>query len=76
MLNDAVTNDWLLRSPFTKAKKGELITVAHESKRKITASADDEQKLLDQCKSERRKHLGTLIIAPLILAADKGNYYV
>jgi hypothetical protein len=24
MLNDAVVNDWLVRSPFVKAKKGEL----------------------------------------------------
>lgn len=26
-------NDWLVRSPFVKAKKGELIAVAHEAKR-------------------------------------------
>ena len=31
MLNDAVVNDWLVRSPFVKAKKGELIAIAHEA---------------------------------------------
>lgn len=31
MLNDAVVNDWLVRSPFSKAKKGELIAIAHEA---------------------------------------------
>jgi hypothetical protein len=73
MLNDAVTNDWLMRSPFTKAKKGELITVAHESKRKITASPDDEQKLLNQCNTEKRKHLKALIIAAVDTGCRQGE---
>ena len=35
MLNDAVTNDWLVRSPFVKAKKGELIA----NRNRITTKA-------------------------------------
>lgn len=33
MLNDTLVNDWLVRHPFVKAKKGELIAVVHEAKR-------------------------------------------
>src|ERR1044072_3922804 len=43
MLNDAVTNDWLVRSPFVKAKKGELIAIAHEAKRQVVLSSEDEK---------------------------------
>src|SRR5687768_17344843 len=42
MLNDAVVNDWLVRSPFAKAKKGELIAVAHEAKRQIVLTSENE----------------------------------
>jgi hypothetical protein len=42
MLNDAVVNDWLVRSPFVKAKKGELIAVAHEAKRQIVLTPENE----------------------------------
>lgn len=43
MLNDAVSSDWLMRSPFTKAKKGELIPVAHETQRTTVLSGEDEK---------------------------------
>jgi hypothetical protein len=46
MLNDAVVNDWLIRSPFVKAKKGELIAIAHEAKRQVVLTSENEQKLL------------------------------
>ena len=49
MLNDAVVNDWLVRSPFVKAKEGELIAVAHEAKRQIVVTSENEQKLLQAC---------------------------
>jgi integrase len=62
-----------MRSPFAKAKKGELITVAHESKRTITASHDDEQKLLDKCNTEKRKHLKALIIAAVDTGCRQGE---
>ena len=42
MLNDAVVNDWLVRSPFVKAKKGDLIAVAHEAKRQIVLTSENE----------------------------------
>ena len=45
MLNDAVVNDWLVRSPFVKAKKGELIAIAHEAKRQVVLTYENEQKL-------------------------------
>ena len=38
MLNDAVVNDWLVRSPFVKAKKGELIAVTHEASERIKSN--------------------------------------
>src|SRR5689334_16500907 len=33
ILNEAVINDWILVNPFSKAKPGELISIADERKR-------------------------------------------
>jgi integrase len=65
------TGFFVLRS--RKPRKGELITVAHESKRKIAASADDEQQLLDKCNTEKRKHLKALIIAAVDTGCRQGE---
>jgi len=65
MLNDAVVNDWLVRSPFVKAKKGELIAVAHEAKRQVVLSSENELKLLQACGTSRRRHLRAMIIAAI-----------
>ena len=65
MLNDAVVNDWLVRSPFVKAKKGELIAVAHEAKRQVVLSSENELKLLQACGISRRRHLRAMIIAAI-----------
>jgi|SRR5882724_38267 len=65
MLNDALTNDWLVRSPFSRAKRGELIPVAHETQRTTVLSLTDEKTLLDQCQTDSRRHLKALIIAAL-----------
>lgn len=73
MLNDAITNDWLVRSPFTKAKKGELIPVAHETKRDRVLSPEEEEKLLAQCETEKRRHLKALIIAGIDSGCRQGE---
>lgn len=73
MLNDAITNDWLVRSPFTKAKKGELIPVAHETQRTTVLSLADEKKLLAQCETNKRRHLRALIIAALDSGCRQGE---
>ena len=65
MLNDAVINDWLVRSPFSKAKKGELIAIAHEAKRQVVLSSENEQKLLQACSTSQRRHLRAMIIAAI-----------
>jgi hypothetical protein len=72
MLNDAVVNDWLIRSPFVKAKKGELIAVAHEAKRQIVLSSENEQNLLQACSTTRRRHLKAMIIADVEVMAKLG----
>jgi hypothetical protein len=61
MLNDAIVNDWLVRSPFTRAKRGELIPVAHETKRERLLTAEEEVKLLAACETDKRRHLKALI---------------
>jgi integrase len=73
MLNDAIANDWLVRSPFTRAKRGELIPVAHETQRTTVLSAADEKKLLAQCETPKRRHLKALIIAALDSGCRRGE---
>ncbi len=73
MLNDAITNDWLMRTPFTKAKRGELIPVAHETQRTTVLSLADEKKLLAQCETDKRRHLKALIIAALDSGCRQAN---
>jgi integrase len=73
MLNDAVVNEWLVRSPFVKAKKGELIAVAHETKRQVVLSSENEQKLLQACGTSRRRHLRAMIIAAIDTGCRQGE---
>ena len=73
MLNDAVVNDWLVRSPFVKAKKGELIAVAHEPKRQIVLTSENEKKLLQACSTSRRRHLKAMIIAAIDTGCRQGE---
>jgi integrase len=73
MLNDAVVNDWLVRSPFVKAKKGELIAVAHEAKRQIVLTSENEQKLLQACSTCKRRHLKAMIIAAIDTGCRQGE---
>jgi integrase len=73
MLNDAVVNDWLVRSPFVKAKKGELIAVAHEAKRQVVLSSENEQKLLQACSTSKRRHLKAMIIAAIDTGCRQGE---
>jgi hypothetical protein len=65
MLNDAVVNDWLVRSPFVKAKKGELIAIAHEAKRQVVLTSENEEKLLKACNTIKRRHLKAMIVAAI-----------
>lgn len=73
MLNDAVVNDWLVRSPFVKARKGELIAVAHEAKRQIVLTSENEEKLLQACGTSRRRHLKAMIIAAIDTGCRQGE---
>lgn len=73
MLNDAVINDWLVRSPFSKAKRGELIAVAHEAKRQVVLSSENEQKLLQACSTSKRRHLRAMIIAAIDTGCRQGE---
>jgi integrase len=73
MLNDAVLNDWLVRSPFVKAKKGELIAVAHEAKRQIVLTPQNEQRLLQACGTNKRRHLKAMIIAAIDTGCRQGE---
>jgi integrase len=73
MLNDAVVNDWLVRSPFVKAKKGELIAIAHEAKRQVVLTSENEQKLLQACSTSKRRHLKAMIIAAIDTGCRQGE---
>jgi integrase len=73
MLNDAVVNDWLVRSPFVKAKKGELIAIAHEAKRQVVLNPENERRLLDACSTNKRRHLKAMIIAAIDTGCRQGE---
>jgi hypothetical protein len=44
-----------------EAKRGELIPVAHETKRERLLTAEEEVKLLAACETDKRRHLKALI---------------
>lgn len=89
ILNDAVYNGWLIRSPFLNAKG--LVSLADENKRERVLSFDEEKKLLIACVADmprtyprngkeisvviksRRKHLKPLIILALDTAMRRGE---
>jgi hypothetical protein len=52
ILNEAVVNDWIVVNPFTKARKGELVTTADERERETILTAAEEQRLLAVCSIE------------------------
>jgi integrase len=73
MLNVAVSNDWLIKSPFTKARAGTLITIADEVQRERIITRDEEMRLLDACRTPTRAHLYALVIAALETGARQGE---
>lgn len=68
MLNYAVEENWLTRSPF---KKG-LISPADEHKRERILTREEEIRLLAQC-TERRAHLWPVIVCALDTGMRKGE---
>lgn len=70
-----MVNDCLVRSPFVKAKKGELIAVAHEAKRQVVLASENEQKLLDACSTSKRRHLKAMIIAAIDTGCRQGELH-
>jgi integrase len=73
MLNEAVINDWIMVNPFSKARAGELISVADERKREIILTAEEEQRLLEACERASRRHLKALVVAALDTGARQGE---
>jgi integrase len=89
ILNDAVYNGWLIRSPFLNAKG--LVSLADENKRERVLSFDEEKRLLITCLADlprtykrkgkeisvviksRRKHLKPLIILAVDTAMRRGE---
>lgn len=89
ILNDAVYNGWLIRSPFLNAKG--LVSLADENKRERVLTFDEEKRLLIACVADmprtyprngkeisvviksRRKHLKPLIILALDTAMRRGE---
>jgi integrase len=89
ILNDAVYNGWLIRSPFLHAKG--LVSLADENKRERVLSFEEEARLLTACMADlertytrnekeikaniksRRKHLKPLIILALDTAMRRGE---
>lgn len=75
MLNEAIANDFggLKISPFQRGKRGELINKADERKRETIITFEEEDKLLEQCEGEYRRHARVLVIAALDTGARRGE---
>lgn len=89
ILNDAVHNGWLTRSPFSNARG--LVSSADENKRERVLTQDEEQRLLKVCSEDqiinytwkgknltsriknKRKHLRPLLITALDTAMRRGE---
>jgi integrase len=72
MLNFAVQNEWLIRSPFALTKG--VISKAAEVERDRVLSFEEERRLLDAC-AGRRRHLRPLIICALDTAMRRGEMF-
>lgn len=72
ILNFAVQNEWLLRSPFVLTKG--LISKAAEAERDRVLSLEEEHRLLDVCVG-RRSHLRPLLICALDTAMRRGEIF-
>ncbi|MDQ3636075.1 MAG: site-specific integrase [Acidobacteriota bacterium] len=67
----ALSEDFLLRNPFARAKK--IISTAAEVQRERVLSFDEETALLTACENENRKHIKPIIITALDTAMRKGE---
>jgi len=75
ILNEAMINDWIIVNPFSKVKAGELITIADERERETILTPADEEKLLEACSGDTRRHLRALVIAALDTGARQGELF-
>lgn len=70
MFNFAIQNDWVIQSPFSKAKG--IISISAETERNRVLSFDEETRLLSACHS-RRSHLKPILICALDTGMRKGE---
>lgn len=75
ILNEAMVNDWIVVNPFAKARKGELITTADERERETILTSAEEQRLLEACSIDSRRHLKALVVAALDTGARQGELF-
>ena len=91
ILNDAVYNGWITRSPFSNAKG--LVSSADETKRERVLTFDEERRLLQVCTEDmtvtytwrgreltsriknKREHLRPLLITALDTALRRGELF-
>jgi integrase len=70
VLNFAVRQSWLIRSPFSLGES--LISLAAETRRNRTLTREEEERLLAAC-TGKRAHLRSLLMAALDTGARKGE---
>src|SRR6185503_4527598 len=50
-----------------------LISIAHEAKRQVVLTAEDEKRLLEACSTGQRRHLNAMIIAAIDTGCRQGE---
>jgi len=72
MLRRAEIKDWIVVNPFSKAERGQLISVAEEEPPEVVLEPEEEWKLLDWAERDSKEFFA-LVVGALDLGARRGE---